>query len=177
MRHLKDAAFQIFKEAGMERILRKQYLLTGYLECLLKKHLSPESGRELTLKIITPEDPKQRGSQLSLVFSKEVSDVHKKLEKRAIVVRDHFCLNNFTPLNQYDFLLTFQSDLKQVVVRCIVCLCNPPNPYSNRKYVPFSATTVTRTSSGSPRRPSTIPSRMSGSSWSCSKASQARRIK
>ena len=109
----------------MERILRKQYLLTGYLECLLKKHLSPESGRELTLKIITPEDPKQRGSQLSLVFSKEVSDVHKKLEKRAIVVRDHFCLNNFTPLNQYDFLLTFQSDLKQVVVRCI-CLCNPP---------------------------------------------------
>ena len=94
-------SFQIFQEARMERILRKQFLLTGYLECLLRKHFSssssPESssgssshGRDkLTLRIITPEDPNQRGSQLSLVFSKEVSDVHKKLEKRAIVVRSH----------------------------------------------------------------------------------------
>ena len=76
----------------MERILRKQFLLTGYLEFLLKSHFSPdsESGkrRDLTLKIITPEDPRQRGSQLSLVFSREVSGVHKKLEERAIVVRD-----------------------------------------------------------------------------------------
>ena len=73
----------------MERILRKQFLLTGYLECLLRGHFSPdsESKRDLTLKIITPEDPRQRGSQLSLVFSKEVSGVHRKLEERAIVVR------------------------------------------------------------------------------------------
>ena len=73
----------------MERILRKQYLLTGYLECLLKRHFSAAAAAaegELGLKIITPEDPRQRGSQLSLVFSKEVSEVHKKLEKRAIVV-------------------------------------------------------------------------------------------
>ena len=84
---MKNPAFQIFQEAGMERILRKQYLLTGYLECLLKTHFSSGSARDLSLKIITPEDPNQRGSQLSLVFSKEVSDVHKKLEKRAIVVR------------------------------------------------------------------------------------------
>ena len=76
----------------MERILRKQFLLTGYLECLLRSHFSPESEsgkkRDLTLKIITPEDPRQRGSQLSLVFSREVSGVHKKLEERAIVVSE-----------------------------------------------------------------------------------------
>lgn len=82
---LNMASLEIFQEAGMERILRKQYLLTGYLECLLKTHFSSGSARDLSLKIITPEDPNQRGSQLSLVFSKEVSDVHKKLEKRAIV--------------------------------------------------------------------------------------------
>jgi hypothetical protein len=142
--------FQIFHEATMDNILRKQYLLTGYLEYLLKKHFAPDcpdgngesngdngstvesngsnghtndDARDtnginghtngtnghtngttngdpksaagssavcvipLTLDIITPSDPKQRGSQLSLRFSDNVAEVFRKIEKRAIVVR------------------------------------------------------------------------------------------
>ena len=104
----------------MERILRKQFLLTGYLECLLRSHFSPdsESKRDLTLKIITPEDPRQRGSQLSLVFSREVSGVHKKLEERAIVVSEGIergCVRMFTQPLANDFAL--QTTVNFVPVR------------------------------------------------------------
>ncbi len=95
----------------MDRILDKQFLLTGYLEYLLLKNFSDNSEgvqngnaqnghatngssepKKLSLKIITPSDPIERGCQLSLVFSADVTAVHKELEKRAIVVssREHF---------------------------------------------------------------------------------------
>ena len=66
----------------MDRIVEKQFLITGYLEYLVKLHFTEEE-----VKIITPTDPKDRGSQLSLVFSGDVEDVHKGLESLGVVVR------------------------------------------------------------------------------------------
>ena len=63
------ASLEIFEEAGMEAILAKQHLLTGYLEALLNTRLAGK------LKIITPFDPEQRGCQLSLVFNCDLNQV------------------------------------------------------------------------------------------------------
>ena len=78
----------------MERILEKQFLLTGYLEYLLLKNFAPavqsngtNGPSRTTVKIITPSDPRERGSQLSLVFSNNVVEAYKELERNGIVVR------------------------------------------------------------------------------------------
>lgn len=54
------ASMDIFDEAGFYSLRAKGDLLTGYLEYLLLNDDCPD------WKIITPEDPNQRGSQLSI---------------------------------------------------------------------------------------------------------------
>ena len=50
--------FQIFHDAGMDRILEKQFLLTGYLEFLLLKYFSESENQSVKVTIITPKDIK-----------------------------------------------------------------------------------------------------------------------
>ena len=71
---------QIFHEAGMDRITQKQYLLTGFLEYLLQKEFNK------VVKIITPSTVADRGSQLSLVFDRDLKEVHEKLEANNVSV-------------------------------------------------------------------------------------------
>ena len=78
--------FQIFHEAGMDRILEKQFLLTGYLEHLLLKNFSGDNG-SARIEILTPSDHHHRGCQLSLVFNIDLGKVHKLLEENGVVVR------------------------------------------------------------------------------------------
>lgn len=52
------ASLQLFEEAGMDRLIQKSKLLTGYLEFLLK-HV-PQ------IQILTPSNHEERGCQLSL---------------------------------------------------------------------------------------------------------------
>ena len=73
------ASLEIFQEAGMEAVLAKQLLLTGFLEALLKARLGHR------LRIITPADTRQRGCQLSLVFDCDLNAVHKRIERRGVV--------------------------------------------------------------------------------------------
>jgi len=54
------AALEIFDEVGMSKLRTKSDLLTGYLEYLIKENLSD------ICTIVTPQDRKQRGAQLSL---------------------------------------------------------------------------------------------------------------
>ena len=68
----------------MDRLLAKQYLLTGYLEYLMD-HLESDDGKKL-IDIITPRDPRQRGTQLSVMVPFSVKEIHDKLEKRGVVV-------------------------------------------------------------------------------------------
>jgi kynureninase len=76
---------KIFEEAGIERLAAKQYLLTGYLEHLMDV-INDTSGVENLINIITPRDPQQRGTQLSIIFSIPLKNVHEQLEKRGVVV-------------------------------------------------------------------------------------------
>ena len=55
------ASMQIYDDVGMIVICDKSKIMTGYMEFLLKENL-PE------INIITPNDPNQRGCQLSLVI-------------------------------------------------------------------------------------------------------------
>ena len=67
--------------------MQKQFLLTGFLEYLIMKYFSKTRSRsDLTVEIITPSDPKERGSQLSLLFSKPLKEVHEKIEHMGVVV-------------------------------------------------------------------------------------------
>lgn len=109
----------------MSEIGEKQFLLTGYLEYLLKKifidnrnenhsvpngytngvvsnghgngHVNGANNKRNNqqqqlpvVEIITPSDPKQRGSQLSLSFSVPLQLVQEELYKLGIVVSNHF---------------------------------------------------------------------------------------
>ena len=64
----------------MDRITQKQFLLTGFLEYLLQKDF------EKIIKIITPASISDRGSQLSLVFDRDLKEVHEKLEANNVSV-------------------------------------------------------------------------------------------
>ena len=66
------ASLEVFQAAGMNRLLAKSKLLTGYLEFLVQ-----QIGQEY-IHIITPSDPSQRGCQLSI----QVKNADKKLFDR-----------------------------------------------------------------------------------------------
>ena len=54
-----------------------------------RKMKKVENGRvdvKPRIKIITPADPKQRGCQLSVLYSLPIDKVHVELEKRGVVV-------------------------------------------------------------------------------------------
>lgn len=75
------ASLKIFEQAGMQAIRDKSVKLTGYLEFLIK-----ELYREDLFKIITPEDPEQRGCQISLLFERSGKDICYELEKKGVIV-------------------------------------------------------------------------------------------
>ncbi|CAL1290666.1 unnamed protein product [Larinioides sclopetarius] len=82
------ANLQVFREAGLERLRAKQRLLTGYMEYLLRKHLPqyedthPEKPH---IRIITPKNPRNRGSQLSLISSVPITTCEALLKAKGIV--------------------------------------------------------------------------------------------
>lgn len=53
-------SLEIFHRAGMQRLREKSKRLTGYLEWLIRTHLSD------VLEILTPVEPERRGAQLSV---------------------------------------------------------------------------------------------------------------
>jgi kynureninase len=74
------ASLEIFEEAGMENIRTKSVQLTAYLEYLL--HQIPN----LNFEIITPVNPAERGTQLSLYFKENGKAIHDKMIANGIVV-------------------------------------------------------------------------------------------
>lgn len=93
------ASLEIFMQTSMKDLLAKQFLLTGYLEMLLKFHWPDHEFNSTNqdqgnlsntstspkFEIITPSDPSQRGNQLSLMFNFNVHDVEKQLHQRGIL--------------------------------------------------------------------------------------------
>jgi len=110
------ASLEMFQEAGLEAILTKQRLLTGYLESLLKERLGSR------LRIITPANPDHRGSQLSLVFNCDLQLVHERIESKGVVcdvrlpsamrIAPAPLYNNFTDV------LKFVTILEEAIISC-----------------------------------------------------------
>jgi kynureninase len=75
------ASLQIFDEAGMNSLRKKNFLLTGYLEFLLK---SIKNYSEY-FTIITPSDKNERGCQLSLLMKKNGRKVFNKITKAGVI--------------------------------------------------------------------------------------------
>jgi kynureninase len=74
-----NASLEIFDEAGMEALRNKSKMLTGYAEYILNN-----TGRS-SIEIITPEDPEQRGCQLSLRVGKGNKHVHTTLNENSVI--------------------------------------------------------------------------------------------
>lgn len=78
------ASLEMFEEIGMDKILEKQRLLTGYLELLINEHFN-ENTKESPVTYITPLDVASRGCQLSFAFSFPIDKVFQDLIKRGVV--------------------------------------------------------------------------------------------
>jgi kynureninase len=70
-----DAAVQVTAEAGMDNLRRKSELLTGYLYFLLND----------VVRIITPEDPMQRGCQVSVLIPERGKAIFEQLTAAGII--------------------------------------------------------------------------------------------
>ncbi len=73
------ASLKIFEEVGMDRLRKKAIELTGYMEFLVK------SLGEDAIKIITPADPNQRGSQLSIQVKNATKDLFDKITEDGVI--------------------------------------------------------------------------------------------
>lgn len=77
------ASLAIFDEAGMENLRQKSEALTGFLEFLIQK-VNLLAEYEI-IRIITPADPAQRGSQLSLLIDEGGKQLFEKLVENGII--------------------------------------------------------------------------------------------
>lgn len=73
------ASLKMFDEVGMDSLIEKSRLLTGYLEFLLNSLESKD------IKIITPSTEKDRGCQLSIVIKNEGKKVFDALTKSGVI--------------------------------------------------------------------------------------------
>jgi kynureninase len=74
-----NASLDIFDKAGMKELREKSEKLTGYMEYLLR------DVTELPFVIITPDHPRRRGCQLSLLFAERGREVFEKLTDAGVV--------------------------------------------------------------------------------------------
>jgi kynureninase len=114
------ASLEVFAMTDMATLRAKSLKLTRYLEVLLL-HLMEEKNN---FEIITPNDPKQRGAQLSLKLQEGLLDnVMGELERQSVVVDERKpdvirvapapLYNNFTDV--YDFIQAFRQALEVAV--------------------------------------------------------------
>lgn len=73
------ASLDMFNEVGMDRLLKKSKKLTGYFEFLIN------TLENDNIKIITPQNPEERGCQLSIQVQNADKSLHKKLTKAHII--------------------------------------------------------------------------------------------
>ena len=66
----------------MSKIGAKRDMITAYLEFLLEEVNKKHKG---FLEIITPKNPDERGSQLSILFKKDGKEMFNKLTESGVV--------------------------------------------------------------------------------------------
>jgi kynureninase len=78
------AALEIFEEATMDRISKKRDLLTAYLAFVVE-NCGTSSKENPLFEIITPQDPKKRGAQLSIKCLSAGKALFHALNQRGVV--------------------------------------------------------------------------------------------
>ncbi len=73
------ASLDIFNEVGIDKLNEKSRKLTAYFEFLLK-----QLGED-TIRIITPENPEERGCQLSIQVKNADKSLHNKLTEASVI--------------------------------------------------------------------------------------------
>ena len=71
-------SLKIFSEAGMDNLVTKSRLLTGYLEFLI-------NDMGLAIKAITTRKPEERGCQLSLIVPEKGKQLYRYLSENGVV--------------------------------------------------------------------------------------------
>jgi len=79
------AAIDIFDEVGMEKLLKKQRLLSGYLEFIVDDVNESLNGSDKSLEIITPRNWDERGSQVSVIANGYGKDLFDQLTKEGLI--------------------------------------------------------------------------------------------
>lgn len=76
------ASVELFDEVGMDRLIAKRDRITSYLEFILK-----EIGREVAghFEVITPENPSERGCQLSVFLHGEGRSLFDYLMQNGVI--------------------------------------------------------------------------------------------
>lgn len=74
-------ALELFQRAGIDRLRAKSVLLTGYAESIIH---ALNAKHNIHLEIITPNDPSQRGCQLSILAHGMGKDLFNKLTAQGI---------------------------------------------------------------------------------------------
>ncbi len=77
-------ALEQFERAGMDRLVRKREKLTGYMEFLLRD--ISERNEQTELEVITPQDPVQRGAQLSILAHGAGKELFRELTRKGVSV-------------------------------------------------------------------------------------------
>jgi kynureninase len=78
-----NASLEIFDKVGMKALREKSDKLTGYLEFLINGINSGSESK--SFEMITPNNPKDRGAQISLLAHKNGRELFKKLSEAGVI--------------------------------------------------------------------------------------------
>ena len=113
------AALDIVEEAGFDKIIAKQKLLTGYLWFLLEElnNLFQKS----IFEIITPSNENERGCQVSLLMLRDGKKIYNELTKAGVMVDwrepDVIRLAPVPLYNSYSEVWQFTNILQQILTK------------------------------------------------------------
>ncbi|CAF4088260.1 unnamed protein product [Rotaria sp. Silwood2] len=78
------ASLQVFEEAGIENLRTKSKLLTQYLQNLIENEINQPSNY-FKIHVLTPNDPEQRGAQLSFrIIGVDARQLFNELERSGV---------------------------------------------------------------------------------------------
>ncbi len=78
------ASLEIFEEAGMDRLVAKRDVLTGFLEFVIDD-VSQRNKDRCTFELITPRDKSRRGAQLSILAHGQGKALFDALSAKGVV--------------------------------------------------------------------------------------------
>lgn len=79
------AAIDIFDEVGMEKLLKKQKVISGYLEFIVDDVNASITDVEKSLEIITPRNWEERGCQVSVIAHGYGKDLFDTLTEEGVI--------------------------------------------------------------------------------------------